>query len=330
MNFIDTRGFWDKMPVAMRFSFASMKWPAFLAGAMAMVLSAEAQDGTQPILFSAPTGGGTSVLKAPASGESTLSDRFANGFQARSSLNFNPPADSAPPPVAVPTVTGQQSKRKDWVFMTPEEILGITTPDKTTQISERDTMSLTPSQNFTGQDRSGGNTGNNQSATLPNFVSDKLSDSSPAWNHYLNAASGNDDHLFTRQYDNPGNTAGFGFSASAPTPTASPYAPQQTDWDHFKQLLQHQSSADATAASDNSIYTSKLPSNPNSDQSPANSVGASYTPLPSLAQPAGLTPPSGIGNRNSSQPSAPPAWAPKLPPWMTQGPQPFVIPQRKF
>jgi hypothetical protein len=37
-----------------------------------------------------------------------------------------------------------------------------------------------------------------------------------------------------------------------------------------------------------------------------------------------------ITGQNSIQPAITPAWTPQAPPWMSQGPQPFVIPQRKF
>jgi len=69
-----------------------------------------------------------------------------------------------------------------------------------------------------------------------------------------------------------------------------------------------------------------------SGQPAAIPVGASYVPLSSgIAMPAGVTPlPGLLGPTNMGLTTRAPEWKPELPPWLSSGPQPGVIPQRKF
>jgi hypothetical protein len=126
----------------------------------------------------------------------------------------------------------------------------------------------------------------------------------------------------------------FGSSALTPAP-APDFAQQQADMDQFRQLL-NPSSVPITATTTLSDRTTsfKAPtalSDSDSIQPLANPVGASFAPLSSgIGEPASLTPLPGITRQVNLQPVTTPAWAPQPAPWMSQAPQPFVVPQRKF
>ena len=127
----------------------------------------------------------------------------------------------------------------------------------------------------------------------------------------------------------------LGSPAANPAPGPDVVQQQQADMDQFQQLLNPGSAPiTATTISPGGTTFPQLQSTPSDSdftQPLANPVGASFTPLNSgIGEPASLTPLPGITRQASLPPVTAPAWAPQPAPWMSQTPQPFAIPQRKF
>lgn len=299
-----------------------------LAGAWIVVaLSVEAQqpatNAGQSIIFSSPDNGRGSSNPTPFSTKSS-SPNFRDSFQSASPVPTFDDLSVAPPPAPG---EGQQlqrlpERRKDWVFMTPAEILGVTTPGKNLQTQERDAAGQpknpTPSQNSSGDryNRTNNAAFNPADSGLENPQSTIFS--------RLNAAL-NDD-LFTSQNADSNRSKLSG--SPAPNPA------QQADMDQFRQLLEP-GFLPATAATlspgRTALSQPQTSPAPGTTQPLVNPFGASFTPLSSgIGKPAGLQPLSGVTRQTSTQPAITPSWAPQQPPWMSQTSQPFVIPQRKF
>lgn len=237
--------------------------------------------------------------------------------------------------------------------MTPAEILGVTTPEKILQTQERDAAgrpkNLTslerynerqqaknartndsyfsnrsmPSRNFWG-DR------NNHTNTVSfNSANDGLKNlRSTLFNNSPNAIPNND--LFA----NPGEGSIWSRLADVPAPLSAPNPAQQADMDQFRQLLERNFSPTAAttpAPEGTTFFQPQTPSASSFIRPPANPAGASFTPLGSgIGKPAGLESLPGITGQAVGRSAWTPSPAPQLPPWMSQTPQPFVVPQRKF
>jgi hypothetical protein len=272
------------------------------------------------------------------------------------------PSGEAPPlvvPEAVAISEGQQlqnllNPKKDWTLMTPGEIMGVTSPEKVFEIPERDAMGLRKNsgalEDFTERQngsqfaatngfspdnpasawRSSRNRDFQPDADTPNLVSDNLGSTPQTLSQLFNNAPQRDDNFAGQNAD--GNSW-KPFDGSSPLPASD--SAQLTEMDRFKQLLGASppaSTAMRSSSSEGSAFFSPQSSaNDNFSQPAVNPVGASYTPLTSgIGTPTGLTPLPTITGQSSLQPAITPAWTPQAPPWMSQGPQPFVIPQRKF
>jgi hypothetical protein len=104
--------------------------------------------------------------------------------------------------------------------------------------------------------------------------------------------------------------------------------------DQFRQLLEPGvfPATAATLSPGRTAFSQPQTSSASDTTQPlVNPFGASFTPLSSgIGKPVGLQPLPGVTRQTSTQPAITPSWAPQPPPWMSQTPQPFVIPQRKF
>jgi hypothetical protein len=325
-----------------------------LAGALAVAaLSVKAQqpatNAGQSIIFSSPDNGVASSNLTSFSIKSS-SPNLRDSFQNESPVpTFNNPS-IAPPPAAD---EGQQlqrrlERRKDWVFMTPAEILGVTPPEKVLGIQERNaagqpknptpierynerqqtkaagTNSWSFSENPTPFQNSSGDRNNRTNTASFNPADSGLKNSWSTIFSQLNAAP-NDD-LFASQ------NADLDRSKLPGSPAPNPA--RQAGMDQFRQLLEpgFSPATVATLSPDRTAF-SKPQTSPafGSPQPLVNPFGASFTPLSSgIEKPAGLQPLPGVTRQTSAQPVMTPSWAPQQPPWMLQTPQPFVIPQRKF
>jgi hypothetical protein len=344
----------------MNFNAAKVRRLALLVGAaMGMVLSVHAQQGGEPIIFSSPDGGGVSSNLTQLSKPLDLPD---NPSFAPSGLAPDLPLGEAPPLVIPPTVSiseGQQlqnllSPKKDWTTMTPAEIMGVESPEQILQVPERDAMGLrkNPStlENFLGRQNGSqfgatngfssgdqasswhfSNNGDSQPDTdTPNPLGGSLGSMPQTLSQLFNNASQRGDNFSGQNAD---ANSGQPFGGSSPLSGSD--SAQPTDLQRLQTLL-GTSSADQNetpAASFNSGGFISPSANNNFGQPivTMNPVGASYAPLTSgIGTPTSLPSLPTITDQNSLQPAITPAWAPQTPPWMSQGPQPFVIPQRKF
>jgi hypothetical protein len=312
----------------MYFHPANSSLPLLAGALMAVALSVEAQqpatNAGQSIIFSSPDNGGVSSNLTSFSTKSSSPINFRDGFHSASPVpTFDNPS-AAPPPVSGERQLLQKrlERRTDWVFMTPAEILGVTTPEKIPQTQERDAAGQpknpSPFRNSSGDRNNRTNTAsfNPADSGLENPRSTIFS--------RLNAAP-NDD-LFTGQNADSDRPKLFG--SPAPNPS------QQADMDQFRQLLEPGvfPATAATLSPGRTAFSRPQTSSASDTTQPlVNPFGASFTPLSSgIGKPAGLQPLPGVTRQTSTQPAITPSWAPQPPPWMSQTPQPFVIPQRKF
>jgi hypothetical protein len=336
--------------------------PLLLMAMVVLALSAGAQSSDRAIIFSTPKSDDTQATAPSLTPQNSLSPILPDSLQAPDPM-LHPQAPNdipvAPPPAISPLQAQRMKKmlddRKNWSQMTPEEILGTTPTDELLQTPEKDTMgrnkNMSPLDRYFEQQNSlnprGGVTNNwqagrndspwnfsrNRENSPGTLVSgrDGLIDAAQRLNDFLNGR---------RMGDGSANrdTKIFGWDAFSPPASQIPDKPdveQAAAMDRFRQLL-NPTPVPATEPSADSKYfavpaTSPAP-DPNFTQPDyiPNPAGASYTPVTSgLGKPAGLTPLPGVATP-AIVPATVPAWAPQPAPWLNQGPQLFVMPQRKF
>jgi hypothetical protein len=151
---------------------------------------------------------------------------------------------------------------------------------------------------------------------------------STIFNNSLNATPNNG------FFANPGEGTVWSKLVDLPVPLPAPDPVQQADMDQFRQLLERGSlpTAATTFAPGGPTFfqPQTLPAS-GSTQPLANPAGASFIPLSSgIGKPAGLESLPGVTGQADSQSAFIPSLVPQAPPWMSQTPQPFVVPQRKF
>ena len=343
----------------MYFRPANFSLPLLAGAWMAMALSIEAQqpatNAGQSIIFSSPDNGGVSSNLAPLATQSPSPLNFQDNSQSASPVSAfdNPPVAPPPAPGEGQQLQKRFERRRDWVLMTPAEILGVTTPEKILKIQERDAAgrpkNLTPLERYNEREQA------KNARTNDSYLPDRSMPSRNFWgegnsrtnavsfspadnglknlrsiifNNSLNAAPNND--LFA----NPGESSVWSKSADLSAPLPAPNPMQQSDMDQFSQLLERSSppTAATTLAPGGTIFFQpQTPSASDSTRSLVDPAGASFTPLSSgIGRPAGLESLPGVTGQAGSQPAFTPSLAPQLPPWMLQTPQPFVVPQRKF
>jgi hypothetical protein len=342
---------------------AHFKRPPVLAAVVFVgVFSAQVQyiplQAGQSIWFSTPRSDTVSSNVPTLLPKSLESLDFGNSAQIPLPLDLNgPPAAAPAPPGALiisPAERAQlqdlSDRRKNWILLTPAEILGATTPEKILGIKERDVAgqpkNLTALQRYTERQ--------NQMLSA-NTNAFQNGDSSPAWNfsqkrgdqsdtfNSINGGSENpasqanppvnfgpDNQISARQSQNGGWSKLFG----SPTPLPTSNAVQQINLERVRQLLGSSPSPapGTTPSSNDKIYSlSEMSPDVKLGQPSLNPIGALFTPLNSgIGKPVNLpTLPGAWGlSYTSSRPAS--AWAPQPPPWMSADQQPFAAPQRKF
>ena len=343
----------------MVFHLPKLKGLLLVVATGAMVLSAAAQSSDRSIIFSTPKTDDAQTATPSLSSQNSQLPVLPDSLQAPDpGLHFQAPNDypAAPPAVAGAPQSERMKKmledRKNWALMTPEEILGTAPADELLPAPERDAMGR--KKNASQLDRyldrennlRGGltNSWQNDRDNLPwNLSRDRngLNLSDPGRDNTMDAAQRLSEYLNSRRFgDGPVNRNGknSGWDAFNPPPPQTrdkPDVEQMAAMDRFRQLL-NPSPAPATEPSPDSKFfpVPKIapvvdPYITQPDYMP-NPVGGSYTPLTTgIGKPTGLTPLPGIVNPGIT-PVAAPAWAPQPAPWLIQGPQPFVMPQRKF
>jgi hypothetical protein len=338
----------------MGFTFAYLKRALPLAAVLVAVFSAQAQRAAfrpgQPILFSSPESDTVFSNMPSLSPKPPESLDFGNTLQAPPSFNFSGPPVDAPLPVGAPVVSHAEAlrmqdlldRRKNWMLLTPAEILGATTPEKILGIQEHDAAGRP--KNLTALERY--NERQNQTPPVnPNtnaFPTWNISDKQPGTLNSIPGGLGSPDNMAnpllnpapdnqTFAVQNENNNWSKLFGSPSPVVTMA----QQTDMERFRQLLKPGSSSTAAGTTPplSSIKIS-LPQTALSSglgQSALTPVGASFTPLNSgIGKPAEMPKLPSIWSLSLTSPPSAAAWAPQPPPWLSPTPQPFAVPQRKF
>ena len=340
----------------MGFSLAYLKRGLPLAAALVAVFSVQAQHAAfrpgQSILFSSPESDTVFSNLPSLSPKPPESLDFGNTLQAPPSFNFSGPSVDTPLPVGVPVFSPAEAlrmqelldRRKNWMLLTPTEIIGATTPEKIMGIQERDAAgrpkNLTALERYTERQNQTPPVNTNANA----FPTWNFSDQQPDMSNSIPGGLGSPNNmaglLFNLAPDNQifaGQNGNNNWSKLLGSPSPSPVVilAQQTDMDRFRQLLQPGSSSTAAAAtpllSGIKISLPQTALSSGLGQSALTPVGASFTPLNNgIGKPAELPKLPSIWSLSLTSPPSAAAWAPQPPPWLSLTPQPFAIPQRKF
>jgi hypothetical protein len=337
--------------------FAHLKRPPVLAAAVfAGIFSAQVQyaplQAGQRIWFSTPKNDTVSSNVPALTPKPSESLDFGNSSQISPPLDLNGPLDAAPPLSAPLTISPAEQaqlqdlsdRQKNWILMTPAEILGVTTPEKILGIREHDATGQP--KRLTAMERYNERQNQMLLAHTNGFQNDN---SSPAWifsrdhrdpsDAFNPINSGLKNPLFNSDPDDR-TMAGQRRSGvrsklfDSPTPLATPDAAQQLNLERFRQMLgSSPSPAPAATPSSNDKMFSLPGMSPDVKlgQPSLNPIGTLYAPLNGgVGKPADLpTLPNALGlSYTSSRPAA--VWGPQPPPWMLADPQPFAVPQRKF
>jgi hypothetical protein len=287
-------------------------------------------------LFSTPAGdGATSSASVFLSPDSKTHD-FSDQLQAPASLFNTPNPDPFPAPSASPVISSSEARRlqknaedqKNWALLTPEEILGVTSPEEILASDTQDKEHKSPSERFLARQQTVATNSfftDNQSsrwilskdrddANAAGSARPGLPDAAQFLNRFGSALPDNNPFAAQNQDD--------WFKAQSPA-VPKPNLEQIAAMERFRQLLNSSSSADALEKSSGSKFLSSQepPLDPNLEALPVvNRFGASYTPLSrSINKPSGLTPLPGI-TQPILTPVVTPSWAPKPPPWLTDNP----------
>lgn len=324
----------------------AMGWSSFAC--------AQASSG-QAIQFSSPDGNDDTTESPSLTPKAAPLPDFSGAPQSSTVFNFSPPGATEPLPRPQIFPPSQRAldlaeQKKNWVLMTPAEILGVKKPDNLLGVTERDAAGQekqsTPLERYWERQnaaRMGGTNGyqpdnglgrmnylddqNSQApANTPNLSTTRTLDSKSIWNKLLNNTPGDDS-----------NGQGEGgvwqrlLGAPAPLPTATTPTPNQmADMERFRQLLG--SAAASSPTPGRTFYSSPGATvDPILGEIRINPAGASYTPLSSgIGMPKGVLPLPGITTVNRASTAPAPALLPQTPPWVMSGPELFTPPQRKF
>lgn len=340
----------------MGFSLAYLKRGLPLAAALVAVFSVQAQHAAfrpgQSILFSSPESDTVFSNLPSLSPKPPESPDFGNTLQAPPSFNFSGPSVDTPLPVGVPVFSPAEAlrmqelldRRKNWMLLTPAEIIGATTPEKIMGIQERDAAgrpkNLTALERYTERQNQTPPVNTNANAFPTWNFSDQQPDTSNSIPGGLGSPNNLAGSLFNPAPDNQifaGQNGNNNWSKLLSSPSPSPVVTlaQQTDMDRFRQLLQPSPSSTAAAAtpllSGIKISLPQTALSSGLGQSALTPVGASFTPLNSgIGKPAEMPKLPSIWSLSLTSPPSAAAWAPQPPPWLSPTPQPFAVPQRRF
>ncbi len=336
----------------------SLPWLGIALGAM--LTSAAAQTSDRSIIFSTPKSDDTSADVPSLQPQDSRLPVLPGSLQAPDpSLHFQAPNDfpAGPPAPADSPQTQRMRKvleeRRNWTLMTPSEILGGTAADDLLQSPGRDPLgrkkeSTQLERYLDRQNPSRSSLTNgwqNERDNSPwQFLKDRdgVNPHAPNRDSTMDTAQRLNEYLSSRRIgDGPANqnNKNFGwdsFTPPAPQKRDKPDLEQLAAMDRFRQMLDP-GPAPLAGSSPESKFFPQPKTAPVSDPYLTqpdfipNPSGGSYSPLTTgIGKPTGLTPLPGIVTQPGIAPATPPAWAPQPAPWLMQGPQPFVMPQRKF
>lgn len=326
-----------------------------LAAGWSSLACAQASSG-QAIQFSSPDGNDDATASPSLTPKAAPLPDFTGAPQSSTVFNFSPPGatEALPRPQIFPP--SQQARdlaeqKKNWVLMTPAEILGVKQPDDLLGVTERDAAGQekhsTPLERYWERQnaaRMGSTNGyqpddglgrmnfsdaqNSQApANTRDLPTTRTLDSKSIWSKLLNNTPGDD-----------ANGQGEGgawqrlLGAASPLPTATTPTPNQmADMERFRQLLGSSVPAASAPNPGRTFYSSPGATvDPILGEIKINPAGASYTPLSSgIGMPKGVSPLPGITTLNRAS-AATPAMFPQTQPWVMNGPELSTPPQRKF
>lgn len=339
--------------------FRPINWLPLLAGVLMAATFSVAGQGVpssgQPILYSTPAG--DAALGPAFSGAAADQSSFADELSAPAPVFSQRPSMALPAPFSPPSQNDLRfnkllQDRKNWALMTPEEIMGVTTPEKILGLPSADDAaqsSLSPEQRFIVRQSQSASSATNGGG---GFFGSK--ENTPRWLLQQNLDDADDSSL--PNYGNPSPLANPSRMLSAPSKN-NPFAPlnADSDWirpppaasfdkptpeqaaamDRFRELIGSDSGADKPVKPSpgyNFISSPDAPPDPNLKPQPIyNPAGASYSVLgDNISKPSGITPLPGVTSQPFKTESSAPSWAPKPPPWLSQEPNPFAPSQRVF
>ena len=342
----------------MGFTFANLKRALLFAVALIVAFTAAAQRSTnrplQPILFSTPASDTASTNTPSLSPQPSQSLDFGSKVKAPSEVDFSGPVVETPLPASPAAVARNDAsltqelldRRKNWLLLTPAEILGVDTPEKILGIREHDEFGRPKSSTAVERylERQ------NQNETPPAGAN---TNTLPAWNLFEKPSNlpslqsggfGSPDNLPALLPNPvPDNQIGAGQNAGdswtklfdTPPPSLVVTTAQQTDMERFRQLLKSGSSptvvpeTPALSGAKRPLPQTALSSG--LGQSALSPIGAAFTPLNiGIGKPAELPKLPSIWSQSWTSPPSAAVWAPQPPPWLSPTPQPFTPPQRKF
>jgi len=308
-----------------------------------------AQSAGRPIIFSSPNDNPDSTT-SPSLADPAKST-FVESLSAPMSFNSKP-TDVLPAPTTTtsvrPAMTESErlrnmlNKQKNWVFMTPAEILGVDDSQNTLNVPDRDAAgnrkTLTPAERYTER------VNQFRSAYTNSLDSDNQS---TKWD-FSNLGNDQPDAMTPSQGLNPNritapNNSGWMDSRNNNSAwarlTATPalVSPDRDDEQksamaQFQDLLESRSASPVPKVIPVSAPdTTKSPWDSIASQPVANPVGASFTPLSTgIGIPTGLPALPSLTAPAAVKIGQTPIGAPQPAPWLSTAPQPGVIPQRKF
>ena len=338
-------------------SLAHLNWRLLLAVAVAAGVSpAVAQGmagGGQPILLSAPEGDTgltyTPSLTPKAPGMPDFSDTIrAPGFDLNAPANIEPlppPTMRAISPAEAARLQAMRDKNRNWPMMTPEEIMGIPTPEKILGLAESDAGSKPQKKSAVGgyyerqAQRQHSRTNASAADAIrpePGFFDRQDLQWAPNFLNTPNGDFGKQAATSLFKGDAPGNNGtpyknpAAGWLQSPTQQTSASMADRQADMDQFRHLLEPHSSPSSAART---AVADKIPvTRPPPDSFfGKNFIGMPQSPaVAGIGVPAGVAPLPGLLGQTNAPLVTPPNWKPELPPWMSSAPRPGEIPQRKF
>jgi len=332
----------------MNFRPINLKRLLFLTG-MAAVFSAQAQTLMRPghsIIFSATSDDNAAAdAQAPAA-QPPAAPGFADMVRAPD-FSFKPPAPTNPRPPERPAAppTPTQNPRANWAFMTPAEILGLSTPENILKIPERDAAGRrkNPTAMERFYERENQAQTNGASGLLPGSPSLRggFLDNDDARLNANDVNQSHEDFGGQRQtadslqkptpFDglSPNQNRDAGWSKNFPLPTTPAQSPAQAaDMAEFRKLLEpSQPSKSSRPSSGDGLFYSPPQTVTHSTFNPQVSPGS--VPFDSYNGGIGGLP--GVaGQAVMPTMTAAPEWKPQPAPWTSKGPQPETAPKRKF
>ncbi len=327
--------------------------PLALGAVLATACSASAQ---QTIQFSKPTENAEEKANSFMMEPSSKLQGRASQYNAPKPLFDLTPEDPVLPPPQLPPALSKSlkddlNKRKYWTLMTPEEIIGRTTPEKILGLPDpTGDDERTPEERFLrNRHQAAAFSATNAAHRLD--AARWRNEASPF--ALRDAREGGDEfskpdartELGSRKYFDrlvtaPGDSP-FGGSQNAdsawssafaqPAPLPKPNLEQIAARERFRAMMEPSAPPEKPTTPTRFAPALTPASNPDLPAAPLfNPLGRSYAPLQSgISRPAGITPLPTLTGPNLP-PTTPKKSLVDLPPWLSDGPQPFGSQTRRF